>query len=158
MEVKSYEKKNETDFTKKSTLVVASNMTMLNDSENIKADIQAGLVKEAIYIGENAAVEMKRSVVSGFNPAVLIDSKTVINDASLKKIKFEEMFFNLCNGNIFTEYNTNNEDLENWYGNSLFFNVYSQTDNKEMFVDIFNPKKPDFRLQLGKITASSGNR
>jgi hypothetical protein len=158
MEVKSYEKKNETDFTKKSTLVVASNMTMLNDSENIKADIQAGLVKEAIYIGENASVEMKRSVVSGFNPAVLIDSKTVINDASLKKIKFEEMFFNLCNGNIFTEYNTNNEDLENWYGNSLFFNVYSQTDNKEMFVDIFNPKKPDFRLQLGKITASSGNR
>ena len=24
--------------------------------------------------------------------------------------------------------------------------------------DIFNAKKPDFRLQLGKITASSGNR
>jgi hypothetical protein len=158
MEVKSYEKKNETDFTKKSTLVVATNVTMLNDSENIKADIQAGLVKEAIYVADNAAVEMKRSVISGFNPAVLIDSKTAINDANLKKIKFEEMFFNLCNGNIFTEYNSNNEDLENWYGNSLFFNVYSQTDNKEMFVDIFNPKKPDFRLQLGKITASSGNR
>ncbi|PWB27327.1 hypothetical protein [Flavobacterium sp. HTF] len=156
MEVKSYEKKNETDFTKKGTQVVASNITMLNDSENIKADIQAGLVKEAVYVAENASVEMKRSVISGFNPAVLIDSKTEINDVNLKKIKFEEMFFNLCNGNIFTEYNSNNEDLENWYGNSLFFNVYSQSDNKETFVDIFNPKKPDFRLQLGKITASSG--
>lgn len=158
MEVKSYEKKNETDFTKNQTLVTASNITMLNDSENIKADIQSGLVKEAVYVGENASLEMKRSVISGFSPAVLLDSKTEVNDANLKKIKFQEMFFNLCNGNIFTEYNTNNEDLEHWYGNSLFFNVSAQSDNKETFVDIFNAKKPDFRLQLGKITASSGNR
>ncbi|OMQ12949.1 hypothetical protein [[Flexibacter] sp. ATCC 35103] len=156
LEVKTYEKKNETDFTKKATLVIASNMTMLNDSENITADIQSGLVKEAIYVGENASLEMKRSVVSGFNPAVLIDSKTEINDANLKKIKFEEMFFNQCNGNIFTENSADNADLENWYGNSIFFNVYSKTDNKETFVDISNAKKPDYRLQLGKITASSG--
>ena len=158
LEVKSYERKNETDFTKKQTLVVASNITMLNDSENIKADIASGLVKEAVYVAENASVEMKRSVISGFNPAVQLDSKTEINAANLKKIKLEEMFFNQCNGNIFTENNTNNEDLEHWFGNSLFFNVYSQTDNKETFVDIFNAKKPDFRLQLGKITASSSNR
>ncbi|MEO8535650.1 MAG: hypothetical protein ABI441_17975 [Flavobacterium sp.] len=158
LEVKTYEKKNETDFTKKGTLVVASNITMLNDSENIKADIQSGLVKEAIYVGETASLEMKRSVISGFNPAVLLDSNTVINDTNLKKIKFEEMYFNQCNGNIFTENNSNNEDLENWYGNSVFFNVHAQSENKETFIDISNPKKPDFRLQLGKITASSGNR
>ncbi|TPG44093.1 hypothetical protein [Flavobacterium pectinovorum] len=158
MEVKSYEKKNETDFTKNQTLVTASNITMLNDSENIKADIQSGLVKEAVYVGENASLEMKRSVISGFSPAVLLDSKTEVNDVNLKKVQFQEMFFNLCKGNIFTEYNTNNEDLEHWYGNSLFFNVSAQSDNKETFVDIFNAKKPDFRLQLGKITASSGNR
>ncbi|WP_163398683.1 hypothetical protein [Flavobacterium fluviatile] len=158
LEVASYEKKSETDFTKKQTLVVASNITMLNDSENINADIQSGLVKEAIYIAENASLEMKRSVISGFNPAVLLDSKIEINNDNLKKIKFEEMYFNLCKGNIFTEFNSNNEDLESWYGNSVFFNVYSQSDNKETFIDIFNPKKPDFRLQLGKITASSGNR
>ncbi|MWB93755.1 hypothetical protein GON26_05240 [Flavobacterium sp. GA093] len=158
MEVASYEKKNETDFTKKGTLVVASNITMLNDSENIKADIQAGLVKEAVYIAENASLEMKRSVISGFNPAVLLDSKTEINDANLKKIKIEEMYLNLCNGNIFTEYNANNEDLESWYGNPVFFNVMSQSDNNETFIDFLNPKKPDFRLKLGKITASSGNK
>ena len=158
MEVASYEKKSETDFTKKSTYVVAKNITMLNDSENIGADIQRGLVKEAVYVAENASLEMKRSVISGFNPAVLLDSKTEINDANLKKIKFEEMYFNLCKGNIFTEYNSNNEDLENWYGNSIFFNVYSQSDNNETFIDFLNPKKPDFRLKLGKITASSGNR
>ncbi len=156
LEVKAYEKKNETDFTKKSTFVSASNLTLLNDSENIKADVQSGLVKEAIYVGENTALELKRSVVSGFNPAVLLDSKTEMNADNLKKIKFEEMFFNQCTGNIFTENNTDNSDLENWYGNSIFSNVYSQTENKETFVDIYNAKRPDYRLQLGKITASSG--
>lgn len=156
LEVKTYEKKNETDFTKKATFVSASNLTMLNDSENITADIQAGLVKEAIYVAENSSLELKRSVVSGFNPAVLIDSKTEINDANLKKIKLEEMFFNQCSGNIFSESKTDNTDLENWYGNSVFFNVYSKTDNKETFVDISNAKRPDYRLQIGKITASSG--
>ncbi|WP_125720439.1 hypothetical protein [Flavobacterium ustbae] len=156
LEVKGYEKKSETDFTKKSTLVSASNVTMLNDSENIKADIQSGLVKEAVYVAENASLELKRSVVSGFNPAVLLDTKTEINGENLKKIKFEEMFFNQCSGNIFKEGTTDNADLENWYGNSIFSNVYSHTDNKETFVDAYNPKRPDFRLQLGKITASSG--
>jgi uncharacterized membrane protein len=156
LEVKGYEKKSETDFTKKFTSVTASNITLLNDSENIKADIQAGLIKEAVYVAENASLELKRSVVSGFNPAVLLDSKTEINDANLKKIKFEEMFFNQCSGNIFTENNKNNADLEKWYENSIFFNVYSQTDNKETFVDVYNARRPDFRLQLGKTTASSG--
>lgn len=156
LEVRSYDKKNETDFTKKATFLSASNITMLNDSENITADIQAGLVKEAVYIGENASLELKRSVVSGFNPAVLIDSKTEINEVTLKKIKLEEMFFNQCSGNIFAENKTDNTDLENWYGNNVFFNVYSKTDNKETFVDLYNAKRPDYRLQLGKITASSG--
>lgn len=156
LEVRAYEKKNETDFTKKSTFVSASNITMLNDSENIKNDIQKGLVKEAVYVAENTSLELKRSVVSGFNPAVLLDSNTEINGDNLKKIKFEEMFFNQCTGNIFTENKTDNADLENWYGNSIFSNVYSHTDNKETFVDLDNARRPDFRLQLGKITASSG--
>jgi hypothetical protein len=158
MEVKLYENKNETDFTKKQTFVSVTNITLLNDSENINTDIQSGLVKEALYVAEGASLEMKRSVISGFNPAVLLDSKTEINSANLKRIKFEEMFFNLCTGNILTEGNRNKEDLEHWYGNSLFSNVYSKSDNKETFVDIFNIKRPDFRLQLGKITAQNGNR
>jgi len=156
IEVKAYEKKSETDFTKKSTLVTATNITMLNDSENIKADIQSGLIKEAVYVAENASFELKRSVVSGFNPAILLDSKTEVNGANLKKIKFEEMFFNQCSGNIFTENIADNTDLESWYGNTIFGNVYSKTDNKETFVDVYNARRPDFRLQLGKITASSG--
>lgn len=156
LEVRAYEKKSDTDFTKKSTFVSASNITMLNDSENIKADIEKGLIKEAVYVADNTSLELKRSVVSGFNPAVLLDSQTEINGANLKKIKFEEMFFNQCSGNIFTENKSDNADLENWYGNNIFANVYSHTENKETFVDIYNARRPDFRLQIGKITASSG--
>lgn len=155
MEIASYDKKEETDFSKKHTSVVAYNITMLNDSENINADIQSGLVKEAVYVGNDASLEMKRTVISGFNPAVVLNNGIEINEVNLKKIKFEEMYFNLCKGNIFTEYNSDNTDLESWYGNGSFSNYYSQGDNKETFIDIYNPKRPDYRLNIGKITASS---
>jgi hypothetical protein len=153
IDVASYDKKEEVDFTKKQTLVTATNLTLINNSENINVDIQSGLVKEAVYIGENAYIEFKRSVISGFNPAVLLNNKIEINGENLKKIKFEAMYFNFCKGNIFTEYNSDNEDLENWYGNSAFSNVYSQSDNKETFIDLLNEKRPDFRLRIAKITA-----
>lgn len=157
IDVASYDKKEGIDFTKKQTSVVATNLTLVNNSENINADIQLGLVKEAVYVSENASLDLKRTVISGFNPAVLLDSKIEINGENLKKIKFEQMYFNFCKGNIFTEYNSNNEDLEYWYGNSSFSNVYSKSDNKETFIDLFNDKKPDFRLRLSKITASNNN-
>ncbi|HRM12321.1 MAG TPA: hypothetical protein PLV47_05050, partial [Flavobacterium sp.] len=123
----------------------------------LNQDIEKGLIKEAVFVGENASLDFRRGVISGFNPAVLLDDKIEITAKNLNKIKFQEMYFNLCNGNIFTKNNPNNEDLENWYGNSVFFNVYSQSDNLETFVDFSNEKRPDFRLRLGKITASNNN-
>ena len=65
------------------------------------------------------------------------------------------MYFNNCNGNIFTEYNSNNEDLENWYGNRAFFNVYSKGNDAETFINIKDEKRPDFRLRINKILASN---
>jgi hypothetical protein len=32
---------------------------MLNDSENINIDIQSGLIKEAVYVGNDASIEIK---------------------------------------------------------------------------------------------------
>lgn len=157
IDVASYDKKEDVDFTKKQTSVIATNLTLINNSENINADIQSGLVKEAVYVSQNTFLDLKRTVISGFNPAVLLDNKIEVNGENLKKIKFEQMYFNFCKGNIFTEYNSDNEDLENWYGNSAFSNVYSQSDNKETFIDLFNEKKPDFRLRIAKITASNDN-
>lgn len=155
LDIASYDKREEVDFSKKQTSVVATNLTLLNNSENINADIEAGLIKEAVYVGENASLICKKTVISGFNPAVLLDTKIDINDENLNKIKFEQMYFNFCKGNIFTEFNSNNEDLENWYGNSIFSNVYAKSDNKETFIDILNEKRPDFRLRIGNIIASN---
>jgi hypothetical protein len=152
--VSSYDKKEEVDFSKKMTRVIAQNLTLVSDSENLKADIEKGLVKEAVYIDENASVNLSKSVISGFNPAVLFSEKISINQKNLEKIKFTDMYFNNCNGNIFTEYNSNNEDLENWYGDSAFYNVYSKSTNAETFIDSQNDKKPDFRLRINKIKAS----
>jgi hypothetical protein len=134
---------------------VAQNITLLNNSDDLKSDIEAGLVKEAVFVGENASLNMSKSVISGFNPAVLLDENTSINQENLEKIKFTDMYFNNCNGNIFTEYNSNNEDLENWYGNRAFFNVYSKGNDAETFINIKNQKRPDFRLQINKILASN---
>jgi hypothetical protein len=155
LDVSSYVKKEEVDFTKKQTLVTATNLTLLNDSENIDADIKAGLVKEAVYVCENSSLVLRKSVISGFNTAVLLDSKIEINDKNLKKIRIEEMYLNFCKGNIFLDGSDNNEDLEGYYGNSVFFNLYSKTTNLETFNDFANPKRPDFRLALSKFTASS---
>ncbi|WP_034045146.1 hypothetical protein [Wocania ichthyoenteri] len=155
LQINSYDNKDEVDFTKKGTLVVAKNITLITDSDNLKSDIQQGLVKEAVYVGHNASLEMIKSVISGFNPAVLFEDKIRVNQENLEKIKFTDMYFNNCNGNIFVENNMNNEDLENWYGNSAFFNVYSKSNNSETFIDLKNQRKPDYRLRINKIIASN---
>ena len=155
LDVSSYIKKENTDFTKNQTLVTATNLTLANDSDNIEADIKAGLVKEAVYVAENTTLVLRKSVISGFKPAVVLDTKIDINTKNLNKIRIEEMYFNNCKGNIFSEGSLNNEDLESYYGNSVFFNLYSKTSNIETFNDFENPRRPDFRLALTKITAST---
>ncbi|NMH85879.1 hypothetical protein [Flavivirga algicola] len=155
LEITSYDKKEEVDFTKPGTSVIAKNMTMFNSSEDLSSHIKMGLIKEAVFIGENASLDMNKSVISGFNPAVILDDKITINQENLEKIKFVDMYFNNCNGNIFKEYNSNNEDLENWYGNRSFYNVYAKSQNSETFIDLKNKRRPDFRLRINKIIAAN---
>lgn len=155
MYVATYDKKEEVDLNQKSTFVKAENLTLVNISEDLAYDIQIGLVKEAIYIAPDASIDINKSVISGFNPAVILNNGITINDKSLKMLKFSEMYFNNCKGNIFTEHNSNNADLENWYGNRVFFNVYSKGADSETFIDSKNTKRPDFRLRINKIIAAN---
>lgn len=155
MYVASYNNKNDVDLSKKGTFVKAENLTLINVSDNLANDVKVGLVKEALYIAENAALDINKSVISGFNPAVIIDSRVRINDESLSKMKFTDMYFNNCNGNIYKENDSNNADLENWYGNRSFFNVYSKGSDSETFIDVKNARRPDFRLRINKILAST---
>ena len=155
MYIASYEKKEEIDFSKNQTSVNAENLTLLNISNDLASDIEVGLVREALFVSKDASLTMNKSVISGFNPAVILDDKIVINSENLERIQFSEMYFNNCNGNVFTKNNSSNEDLENWYGNSVFFNVYSKGSDSETFISAHNTKRPDFRLRINKIIATN---
>jgi len=145
MSISSYNKKEEVDYSKKSTLVTAENMSIINLSNDLASAIEIGLVKEGIYISKDASLDMRKSVISGFNPAVIIDNEIELSTENLNKLKFREMYFNNSNGNIFIKNKPNNEDLENWYGNSLFFNVYSKGSDSETFIDSQDVKNLDYR-------------
>ena len=83
----SYEQKSEVAFNKKQTNVVATNLTFVNDSGDLAADMQNGLIKDAVRVAENTFLELKKSVISGFNPAVVLDAKREVTAPNLKKIK-----------------------------------------------------------------------
>ena len=156
MNVVSYDKKEEADLSKNQTNVIATNCTLVNTTQTLSDDQAKGLVKEAVFIGNNASFSIKRSVISGFYPAAILSSEIKLEASAFKKIKFEEVYFNNCKGNIFVENTSTNEDLEDYYGTGAFYNLYQNTDNKEMFLDIYNTKNnPDFRIKISKITASN---
>lgn len=151
----SYNDKEEIDPTKKGTYLVAQNLTLMVLSNNLEADTKVGLVHEAMYVKEGTSFSIDKSVFSGYNPAVILNSNIRINDENLHDMRFTNMYFNNCKGNIFSENVPNNEDLENWYGNSAFANVYSYGSDSETFIDVRNLDDPDFRLRINKIIANS---
>ncbi|MEL0650439.1 hypothetical protein V6246_03335 [Algibacter sp. TI.3.09] len=155
MSISSYNRKEEVDYSKKSTLVTAKNISIINLSNDLASAIEIGLVKEGIYVSKDASLNMSKSVISGFNPAVILDNEIELSTENLNKLKFSEMYFNNSNGNIFIKDKPNNEDLENWYGNSLFFNVYSKGSDSETFIDSQDAKNLDFRLKIDEIIASN---
>ncbi|WP_460218859.1 hypothetical protein [Psychroserpens sp. MEBiC05023] len=155
MYVSDYDIKDEADFSKKQTSIKAENLTLINISDDLQQDIKIGLVNEAIYIGADTSFEIDKSVISGFNPAVIFDYNIKINSENLNKISFTRTYFNNCKGNIFVENITNNEDLENWYGNRAFNNVYSKGPDSETFIDAKSSKRPDYRLQINRIIAAN---
>ena len=153
--VSSYDLKENSDSSKKETDVIARNLTLINVSEDLRSDMKVGLVQEAIFIGPDVAFTLKKSVISGFMPAVIFDERIVINNENLTKIKFRQSYFNNCKGNIYRKGNTNNDDLESWYGSRAFDNVYSKGPDSETFIDSDNDRYPDFRLRINKIIASN---
>lgn len=154
LNILAYDLPEEADFSKIQTSVNAENLTLLNDSEDLIYDIQVGLVNEAIYVGEQASFSINKSVISGFNPAVILDEKINLNNENLEAIRFTRTYFNNCNGNIFRNGFSNNDGLENWYGSRAFDNVYSKGPDSETFIDSDNARHPDFRLRINKIIAS----
>lgn len=153
--VLAYDIIEEIDLSRLQTNINAENLTLINMSNDLDHDIKVGLVNEAIYIGEGSSFSIDKSVISGFNPAVVLDNKLILTQENLENIKFTRTYFNNCNGNIFKEGFSNNDDLENWYGSYAFNNVYSKGPDSETFIDAANSRYPDFRLRINKIIAAN---
>lgn len=152
--VNSYLNKEDSNFYDNETNVTVNHVTVLTDSKDIKTDLSMGLIREAVYVGNHTTFKMNNSVISGFSKAVLLGNDIKLNDENLNKIQFVNSYFNNCLGNIFIEDNTNNSDLEHWYGNPYFSNVYSKDDHKDIFIDTFG-KRPDYRLRIDNIVADN---
>ena len=150
-----YDIKDDTDFSKEQTYIDAKILTLINLSSDLKQDMSLGLVNETIYIGSDVSFSIPKSVISGFNPAVILDEKIAINNENLNKLKFTRTYFNNCKGNIYRSGFSNNDDLENWYGSRAFDNVYSKGPDSETFINANNLKQPDFRLRINRIIASN---
>ena len=155
LNVSSYDKREEADFTKKMSNVMVTNFTMVNNSKTFPEDLAQGLVKEAVFVGANTDLSIKKSVISGFNPAIILDDEIAIETSNLAKIKLSQNYFNNCKGNIFSENSTNNEDLESHYGDPGFNNLYEFIANDQMFLNVKGPKDFDFRIKVGKFAAST---
>ena len=155
MVVKSYDNKEDADTSKRQTFVNAENLTLVNVSDDLKSDIEVGLVQEAIYIGADTSFSINKSVISGFYPAVILDNKIELNNQNLEKIQFTRTYFNNCKGNIFRKDYANNDDLESWYGSRAFDNLYARGSDDETFIAAKSTKNPDFRLQVNRIIASN---
>ncbi|TCK69294.1 hypothetical protein DFQ05_0815 [Winogradskyella wandonensis] len=155
MHILSFDNKDDADLARLQTNVFASNMSLINVSKELERDINMGLVKEAIFIGEATSFKLDKSVISGFKPAVFLDENIVINNDNLQRIQFERTYFNNCKGNIFSKFKSNNDDLESWYGSRAFDNVYSKGPDSETFIDLNNSRTPDFRLRINKIIATT---
>ncbi|MEO8234667.1 MAG: hypothetical protein ABI549_04565 [Flavobacterium sp.] len=146
-EIDSYDLISNADLTKKMTKVVANNITMINE------DVQNtdGLLREAIFIKENAYLEMSNSVVSGFNKFVLFDANLNVNSENLEKVKFQNMLLNNCKSYVSSEVVENNEQLESWYNNEKFNITCSKVVNGLLFADLDFKSSPDLQLKNNNL-------
>jgi hypothetical protein len=146
--LKSYDKKEMTDFSKKMSAVNIENFTLLNENDG---DASAnGIIREAVYVNADSSFSMKNSVINGFTPAFLFNSDIQINDANLRKVVVEGVLLNNCKGYFQSEIGgATEEDLENHYAN--FNNQRLGDPATALFVSPKNEKVPDLRLRINNI-------
>ncbi|TGD57761.1 hypothetical protein [Flavobacterium humi] len=144
-EIDSYDKIENLDATKKLTNIVATNMTLVNNEEN-----DQGLVKEAIYIRNDSSLELKNSIVSGFNQCLLLEDKI----SSFEKIALQDVVFNNCAAYIEYESGSSPKKIVEWYNNEKFNIMTSKTLRTALFLESDVKKTPDFRLKENNIITS----
>ena len=120
------------------TKVLATNITLVNNSQDIRNDVNTGLVREAIYVGENTSIELNKSVISGFNPAVILQNTIAINDENLNKNKNTEILLAFLYYKSFSD-KTTFTLFYHWIINNHLFEAKETT--AESIIRIFNKIK-----------------
>jgi hypothetical protein len=141
LKIDTFDKIESLDGTKPETLVNGINLTFTNNEEN-----NEGLVKEAIYIGQSTNLNLKSSVISGFNQIALLDKKISPTETSLNKIQFSNVFVNGCKENVISENKLNNAMIAKWFNTAKAQINFSTFANKEFFIDSKDKNNFDFRL------------
>jgi hypothetical protein len=149
-EIDSYDKIENADVSKKLTKIIANNMTLLNTEDN-----NQGLVREAVYIKEKSYFTLNNSIVDGFSPCVLLESKIGANPTNLAKINILGLQINRCNGLVLSETVTNNPELLTWYNGDTFSLEFTAFNNTELFLQSDVKKSPDFRKKINNVITSN---
>ena len=147
LKVSSFLKKEMSDFNKKLTNVVATNITIVNEIEKPESN-ELTLLKEGVKIMPYCSLTLKSSIICGFAPAVLLD--TGIDFKEFKNINIEKGFFNNCNKYVISENGGSMDgELEEKYANKD--NVQETLSFENLFIEPKNEKTPDYRVQIAKI-------
>lgn len=148
-EIDSYDKPENTDFSKKLSKITAHNITLINMEES-----NQGLVREAIYVKDKSYFSLNNSVVSGFKQCVLLDGKMAVIPVNLAKINLQGILINNCESNIQSETAANNTEIMNWYNNDSFSLEYSKVPNSSLFYEPNTKRIPDLRLKPNNVVVS----
>ena len=126
MDIKTYVDKNETDFSKKSTTVTASNITMINFDDKLE-----GIVNQAILVADDTNFTLTNSVIHGFFPSVVLNNE-IVNE-KLAKIVLKNNLFNFCKDAIVYDKKDFGNGLKAHYANETFKNEFNYLDIIEVF-------------------------
>lgn len=148
--IKQFENQDLTDLSKPTTNVVVTNFSIVNESEGQTGT--NGLVREAIFINKDCNFTINKSIVTGFETALLFANDFQLSPENLAKIKLQKVFINNCTKNITSEQGASaSEDLESYYAATILGNVYYKALQADIFNDVNNERTPDYRIKIGSI-------
>lgn len=148
MEVKSYNEIEKFDPQRSKTNVKATNITLVNVEDN-----KQGLIKEAVYVSNEANLNLSNSVVYGFRDFLMLDKYPMMDEFE-KFVKLKNLVVGHCT-NIFSSMNGERLGLDTDYITSK--NGIETSDG--LINDYF--KTPDFSItpdfRYLKIQRNSSN-
>lgn len=148
-EIDSYDKPENADLKKKLTNVKATNVTFVNIEEN-----NQGLVREAIYLKENANLSFTNSLVSGFAPFLLLGEKIALSPENFAKIELKDITLNHCKENLVSEEPSFNTKLKYWPDPATMFDI-TNVSIIDLFTSIDVKNNPDFRKKGNLILVNN---